>query len=76
MPLAKHKLVNFNISDKSINLFEIPTGNPLLIDFDSSLKVLSAKYLDKSREKKIISNLVIKKLCALTTQTANVIAKI
>ena len=47
----------FNISDKSINLFEIPTGNPLLIDFDSSLKVLSAKYLDKSREKRIISNL-------------------
>ena len=47
----------FNISDKSINLFEIPTGNPLLIDFDSSLKVVSAKYLDQSREKKIISNL-------------------
>ena len=46
----------FNISDKSINLLEIPTGNPLVIDFDSSGKVLSAKYLDDSRKTKIISN--------------------
>ena len=46
----------FNISDKNINLLEIPTGNPLLIHFDSSGKVLSAKYLDESRKTKIISN--------------------
>ena len=46
----------FNISDKSINLLEIPTGNPLIIDFDNSGKVLSAKYLDESRKKEIISN--------------------
>ena len=46
----------FNISDKSINLLEIPTGNPLVIDFDNSGKVLSAKYLDESRKTKIISN--------------------
>ena len=46
----------FNISDKSINLLEIPTGNPLVIDFDNSGKVLSAKYLDESRKKEIISN--------------------
>ena len=46
----------FNISDKSINLLEIPTGNPLVIDFDNSGKVLNAKYLDKSRKKEIISN--------------------
>ena len=46
----------FNISDKNINLLEIPTGNPLIIDFDNSGKVLSAKYLDESRKKEIISN--------------------
>ena len=46
----------FNISDKSINLLEIPTGNPLVIDFDNSGKFLSAKYLDESRKTKIISN--------------------
>ena len=47
----------FNISDKSINLFEIPTGNPLLIDFDKNGKVLSSKYLDQSRKKEIIFNI-------------------
>ena len=28
----------FNISDQSINLLEIPTGNPLIIDFNNSGK--------------------------------------
>jgi len=46
----------FNISDKSINLLEIPTGNPLVIHFDNSGKVLSAKYLDGTRKTEIISN--------------------
>ena len=46
----------FNISDKSINLLEIPTGNPLIIDFDNSGKFLSAKYLDETRKAQIISN--------------------
>ena len=46
----------FNISDKSINLLEIPTGNPLVIHFDNSGKVLSSKYLDESRKTEIISN--------------------
>ena len=46
----------FNISDKNINLLEIPTGNPLIIHFDNSGKVLSSKYLDQSRKKDIISN--------------------
>ena len=46
----------FNISDKSINLLEIPTGNPLLINFDSSGKFVDAKYLDDSRKSKIITN--------------------
>ena len=46
----------FNISDKSINLLEIPTGNPLVIQFDNSGKFLSAKYLDETRKVEIISN--------------------
>jgi len=46
----------FNISDKNINLLEIPTGNPLVIDFDNSGKVLNKRYLDQSRKKDIISN--------------------
>ena len=46
----------FNISDKNINLLEIPTGNPLLINFDNSGKVLDAKYLDEERKSPIITN--------------------
>ena len=46
----------FNISDKNINLLEIPTGNPLLINFDNSGKVLDAKYLDEERKSLIITN--------------------
>ena len=46
----------FNISDQKINELEIPTGNPLLIDFDQNLEIKDIKYLDKSREKLIITN--------------------
>ena len=46
----------FNISDKKINELEIPTGNPLIIFFDKNLKIEKSYYLDKEREKKIISN--------------------
>ena len=44
------------ISDEKINELEIPTGNPLIIDFEKDLTIQSIKYLDNSREKKIISN--------------------
>jgi 2,3-bisphosphoglycerate-dependent phosphoglycerate mutase len=46
----------FNISDKKINELEIPTGNPLIVEFDQSLKIKNIQYLDKSREKTIITN--------------------
>ena len=46
----------FNISNQKINELEIPTGNPLVIEFDQSLEVKDIKYLDKSREKPIITN--------------------
>jgi len=46
----------FNISDQKINELEIPTGNPLVIEFDQNLEIKDIKYLDKSREKIIITN--------------------
>jgi len=46
----------FNISDQKINELEIPTGNPLVIEFDQSLRIKDIKYLDRSREKTIITN--------------------
>ena len=46
----------FNISDQKINELEIPTGNPLVIEFDKNLKIIDINYLDKMREKKIITN--------------------
>ena len=46
----------FKISDTKINELEIPTGNPLMIDFDNDFTIKEIEYLDKSREKKIITN--------------------
>ncbi len=41
----------FEVPDSEITEVEIPTGNPLLIDLDNSLKVKSARYLDAARAK-------------------------
>ena len=46
----------FNISDAKINELEIPTGNPLIIEFGDNLKVEKYYYLDKSRTKDIFFN--------------------
>lgn len=46
----------FNISNSKINELEIPTGNPLIIEFNNKLKINDSFYLDKSRGKKIIFN--------------------
>jgi 2,3-bisphosphoglycerate-dependent phosphoglycerate mutase len=46
----------FNISDQKINELEIPTGNPLVVDFDTNLKIININYLDKKRERIIITN--------------------
>ena len=46
----------FNISDTKINELEIPTGNPLVIEFSDKLEVDKYCYLDKTRAKKIIFN--------------------
>ena len=47
----------FNISNKKIVEFEIPTGNPLVIGFEENLKVKEYKYLDSKRAKKILFNI-------------------
>ena len=46
----------FNISNKKIVDFEIPTGNPLLITFYENLEVKKYKYLDDKRAKNILFN--------------------
>ena len=46
----------FNISDTKINALEIPTGNPLVIEFENNLKVSKYYYLDETRAKDIIFN--------------------
>ena len=46
----------FNISKEKITEFEIPTGNPLLIKFDDTLKVKDYKYLNNKKAKKILFN--------------------
>ena len=45
-----------NISDIKINELEIPTGNPLVIDFDDQMEINKYYYLDKARAKNIIFN--------------------
>ena len=47
----------FNISKEKIIDFEIPTGNPLLIQLDDTLKVKEYRYLDAKRAKKILFNI-------------------
>jgi 2,3-bisphosphoglycerate-dependent phosphoglycerate mutase len=44
----------FKLDNKEISLLEIPTGNPLLINLDSSQKITESKYLDKNRAKNLI----------------------
>ena len=46
----------FKISDSKINELEIPTGNPLMIEFNEKLEVKKYFYLDESRAKRIIYN--------------------
>ena len=45
-----------NISDLEINELEIPTGNPLIIDFDDQMEINKYYYLDEARAKNIIFN--------------------
>ena len=46
----------FKISDQKINELEIPTGNPLVIEFDKKIDIKKYYYLDNTRSKTIIFN--------------------
>ncbi len=46
----------FNISDQSIVKLEIPTGNPIFINFDEEIKLTEYKYLDQKRAQEITIN--------------------
>ncbi len=46
----------FKISNSKINKLEIPTGNPLIIEFDEKFNVIKFNYLDIFRAKQIIFN--------------------
>ena len=46
----------FKISDEKINELEIPTGNPLVIEFEKNLKIKKYFYLDEARAKNIMFN--------------------
>ena len=48
--LCKHL---FNLDDNEISKLEIPTGNPLLIQFENS-KISNCKYLDQQRAKDLL----------------------
>ena len=49
--LCKHL---FNLGDNEISKLEIPTGNPLLIQFDKKSKISKCKYLDAQRAKDLL----------------------
>jgi 2,3-bisphosphoglycerate-dependent phosphoglycerate mutase len=43
----------FSVPDQAITAVEIPTGNPLLITLDTSLKPTGARYLDQDRAERL-----------------------
>jgi 2,3-bisphosphoglycerate-dependent phosphoglycerate mutase len=44
----------FELDNDQISGLEIPTGNPLIIEFDKEMKIKSCEYLDKERSKDLI----------------------
>ena len=44
----------FKLDENQIAKLEIPTGNPLLIEINESLKIQVCKYLDKERAKDLV----------------------
>ena len=44
----------FNLDDIQISKLEIPTGNPLIIEFNSQNKIILCEYLDKERAKDLL----------------------
>ena len=44
----------FHLDDNQISNLEIPTGNPLVIEFIEKLKIKKCEYLDKERAKSLL----------------------
>tara|TARA_A100000164_G_scaffold291777_1_gene265227 strand:+ start:541 stop:1254 length:714 start_codon:yes stop_codon:yes gene_type:complete len=44
----------FNLDNTQISKLEIPTGNPLIIEFNSQNKITLCEYLDKERAKNLV----------------------
>ena len=44
----------FKLNENQISKLEIPTGNPLLINFDEKQKITTCKYLDQERAKDLL----------------------
>ena len=44
----------FKLDNNLISELEIPTGNPLIIEFDEKLKIINCEYLDKDRAKNLL----------------------
>ena len=49
--LCKHL---FKLDNNQISNLEIPTGNPLTINFNNKLKIIKCEYLDKERAKNLL----------------------
>ena len=45
----------FDLDEKKISLLEIPTGNPLMIVFNSKSEITKCNYLDQERAKDLIA---------------------
>ena len=44
----------FGLDDAQISRLEIPTGNPLVIEFNAQNKIILCEYLDKERAKDLV----------------------
>ena len=44
----------FKLNNNQISDLEIPTGNPLIIEFNNKLEIKNCKYLDKERSKDLL----------------------
>ncbi len=44
----------FKLDNNQISSLEIPTGNPLMIELDSNLKIIKCEYLDKERARNLV----------------------
>ena len=45
----------FDLNNSQISSLEIPTGNPLIIELDTNLKIIKCEYLDSERAKDLVA---------------------